>query len=277
MNRPKPNRKLTLDVAPNMGKMVKPAELIDVKGAAKLTLADRRLFNILMHHAFGPGLGQENRRFEIALGELRETHDSNDRLVASIEALMTTVVTTQRTDGSVDRVQLLGWNNLADPARPRGTLRYAIPVELAALLRDSTVFAKLELEVLRNFSSKYAFALYEAIARRVPLTHVFSEVLDLTTLREILGVEVGKLKTYGNLNQFAIKPALLEVNALAEFEVTITPEKTGRRVTGVRLGWSVKDISGRKAAYAELQRPRVGRAARISGRTEDASPPCLLE
>lgn len=109
------------------------------------------------------------------------------------------------------------------------------------------------------------------------LTHVFSEVLDLTTLREILGVEVGKLKTYGNLNQFAIKPALLEVNALAEFEVTITPEKTGRRVTGVRLGWSVKDISGRKAAYAELQRPRVGRAARISGRTEDASPPCLLE
>ena len=277
MNRPKPNRKLTLDVAPNMGEMVKPAELIDVKGAAKLTLADRRLFNILMHHAFGPDLGQENRRFEIALGELRETHDSNDRLVASIEALMTTVVTIQRTDGSVDRVQLLGWNNLADPARLRGTLRYAIPAELAALLRDSTVFAKLELEVLRNFSSKYAFALYEAIARRVRLTHVFSEVLDLTTLREILGVESGKLKTYGNLNQFAIKPALLEVNALAEFEVTITPEKTGRRVTGVRLGWCVKDISGRKTAYAELQRPRVGRAARISGRTEDASLPCLLE
>lgn len=277
MNRPKPNRKLTLDVVPNMGEMVKPAELIDVKGAAKLTLADRRLFNILMHHAFGPDLGQENRRFEIALGELRETHDSNDRLVASIEALMTTVVTIQRTDGSVDRVQLLGWNNLADPARPRGTLRYAIPAELAALLRDSTVFAKLELEVLRNFSSKYAFALYEAIARRVRLTHVFSEVLDLTAFREILGVESGKLKTYGNLNQFAIKPALLEVNALAEFEVTIAPEKTGRRVTGVRLGWSVKDISGRKAAYAELQRPRVGRAARISGRTEDASLPCLLE
>ena len=277
MNRPKPNRKLTLDVAPNMGEMVKPAELIDVKGAAKLTLADRRLFNILMHHAFGPDLGHENRRFEIALGELRETHDSNDRLVASIEALMTTVVTIQRTDGSVDRVQLLGWNNLADPARSRGTLRYAIPAELAALLRDSTVFAKLELEVLRNFSSKYAFALYEAVARRVRLTHVFSEVLDLDTFREILGVEPGKLKTYGNLNQFAIKPALLEVNALAEFEVVITPEKTGRRVTGVRLGWGVKDVAGRKAAYAELQRPRVGRAARISGRTEEALSLGLLD
>ena len=90
-NRPKPNNTRTLDVAPNMGEMVKPAELIEVKGAAKLTLADRRLFNVLLRHAFGPDLASENRRFEIPLADLRETHDSNDRLVRSIEALMTTV------------------------------------------------------------------------------------------------------------------------------------------------------------------------------------------
>ena len=131
--------------SPNMGEMVKPVELIEIKGAARLALADRRLFNILLLNAFGPELGSENRRFEIPLIELRETHDSNDRLVRSIEALMTTVVTIQRPDGSTDRVQLLGWNNLSDPKRRRGTLRYAIPPELAMLLRDSMVFAKLEI------------------------------------------------------------------------------------------------------------------------------------
>ncbi len=272
MNRPKPNSMRTLDVVPNSGEMVKPAELVEVKGAARLTLADRRLFNLLLRQAFGPELGTEHQRFEIPVSELRETHDSNDRLVQSIEALMTTVVTIERPDGSTDRVQLLGWNNLSDPKRRRGTLKYSIPPELAVALRDSTVFAKLELEVLRSFTSKYALALYEAVARRVRLKHVMTERFSLEDFREILGVEPGKLKTFGNLNQYAIKPALVEVNALSDVTVTVMPEKTGRRVTGVLIGWEAKDVEGRKAAYQELQRPKVGRKARITGTVEETFP-----
>lgn len=92
-----------------------------------------------------------------------------------------------------------------------------------------------------------------------------------------MGVEAGKLTTYGNLNQYAIKPALLEVNALSDFTVTILPEKTGRRVTGVLVGWEAKDIDARKAAYTELQRSRVGRRARITGTVEDISTAPVIE
>lgn len=276
-NRPITNTKWTLAIVPNLGEMVKPSELIEVKGAAKLTLADRRLFNTLLHHAFGPDLATENRRFEIPVSELRDTHDSNDRLVQSIEALMTTVVTMQRADGSTDRVQLLGWNNLADPRRQHGLLKYSIPPELAVLLRDSTVFAKLELEVLRAFTSKYALALYEAVARRVRLQHIFTERFSLDDFRDLLGVEPDKLTTFGNLNQFAIKPALTEVNALSDFIVSIVPEKIGRRVTGVVIGWQAKDLDGKRAAYAELQRSRIGRKARISGTVEALSDESVLE
>lgn len=277
LSRPETNNTRTLDVSPNPGEMVKPAELIEVKGAAKLTLADRRLFNVLLRHAFGPDLASEGRRFEISVADLRETHESNDRLVQSIEALMTTVVTIKRPDGSTDRVQLLGWNNLSDPKRPRGNFKYSIPPELALLLKDSTVFAKLEMEVLRAFTSKYALALYEAVARRVRLKYVFTERFSMDDFRELLGVEADKLTTFGNLNQYAIKPALLEVNALSDFTVTVVPEKTGRRVTGVLIGWGAKDIEGRKAAYAELQRPRVGRKARITGTVEEMLPPEVIE
>lgn len=277
LSRPETNSTRTLDVSPNPGEMVKPAELIEVKGAAKLTLADRRLFNVLLRHAFGPDLASEGRRFEISVADLRETHESNDRLVQSIEALMTTVVTIKRPDGSTDRVQLLGWNNLSDPKRPRGNFKYSIPPELALLLKDSTVFAKLEMEVLRAFTSKYALALYEAVARRVRLKYVFTERFSMNDFRELLGVEADKLTTFGNLNQYAIKPALLEVNALSDFTVTVVPEKTGRRVTGVLIGWGAKDIEGRKAAYAELQRPRVGRKARITGTVEEMLPSEVIE
>ena len=92
-DRPKTNTTRTLEVTPNLGEMVKPAELIEFKGASRLTLADRRLFNVLLRTAFGPDLATENRRFELPIADLRETHESNDRLVQSIEALMTTVVT----------------------------------------------------------------------------------------------------------------------------------------------------------------------------------------
>ena len=79
------------------------------------------------------------------------------------------------------------------------------------------------------------------------------------------------------MNQYAIKPALMEVNALSDFTVTVMPEKTGRRVTGVIIGWGAKDIDGRKTAYAELQRPRVGRKARITGTVEEMLSPEVIE
>lgn len=276
-NRPKANFKRTLEIVPNAGEMIKPGELVEVKGSASLTLADRRLFNILLHNAFGPHLAIEGRSFEIPMADIRDTHDSNDRLVQSIEALMKTIVTIARPDGSTTRVQLIGENNMADPKRRHGMLTYSIPPALAVLLRDSTVFAKLETEVLRAFTSKYALALYEAVARRVRLQHKFTERFDLDDFRELLGVEHDKLTTFGNLNQFAIKPALLEVNALSDFVVTVAPEKTGRRVTGVIIGWSAKGIDEKQAAYAELQRPKVGRRARITGTVETMQDNVILE
>ncbi|MEM8976849.1 MAG: replication initiation protein [Pseudomonadota bacterium] len=174
-------------------------------------------------------------------------------------------------------MQLLGCNKLSDPKRKRGNLKYSIAPELALLLKDSTVFAKLELEVPRSYISKYALALYEAMARPVRFKHVFTERFALDDFRELLGVEVAKLSAYSNLSQYAIKLALMEVNALSDFTVTLVQEKTGWRVTGVLIGWGAKDIEGRKAAYAELQRSRVGRKARITGTVEDMLPPQVIE
>jgi hypothetical protein len=41
---------------------------------------------------------------------------------------------------------------------------------------------------------------------------------------------VRKLTTFGNLNQYAIKPAPAEINAMASFGVRVIPHKHGRRV-----------------------------------------------
>lgn len=258
----------TLELTPGYGEMLKPAELIDIDGNTELTLAARRMYNVLIAHAFGPDLGKEGTEFTIELGELRGAHKGNERIEDSLLALMKTIVTVRLPEGRTRRVALLGGNDIDDPERPRGTLSYSFDRRLVPLLRESTVFGKLELEVMRAFSTKYALALYEAVARRVRLSSIFSEVFPLPAFRELLGVPDGKLTTYGNLNLKAIKPAVAEINAMASFGCAVEPVKLARKVTAVRVSWWMKDIEELKAAFAEVQRPRVGRKARISGTDE---------
>lgn len=266
LNRPKSSRSLrTLDIVPNLGEMVKPAELIDVVGAGGLTLAARRLYNLLIANAFGPEMATDGRTFEISLDEVRGTHDSNDRLGESIEALMRTIVVARLPDGTTTRVQLLGGNNLGAPDRRRGRLRYSFPPELVPLLRESRIFGILELRVMAAFSTKYALGLYESTSRRFRMEKA-GEDLTIDELREMLGVPAGKLERINNLRAKAILPAIQEINALAPFSVRIDDIRKGKTVVGFRLWWWRKSADDYRAAMAELERPRHGRTTRIRGR-----------
>jgi hypothetical protein len=255
----------TLDLVPDPGEIIKPAELIDISGISHLSLSARRLYNKLVAHAFGPEMGIFGHEWTIPIAELRGTHRSNERLADSIIALMQTVVTVRLANGQTRRVQLLGGNDMYDEERSRGLLTYSFDRRLVELLQNSTVFGKLEIAVMLAFSTKYALALYEAIARRARLRHKFSEELALEEFRDLLGVPSGKLTTYGNLNQYAIKPAVAEINALATFGVTVRPVKTGRRMTGVKIAWWMKSYDELRRAFAEVRRHSAGRKARIAG------------
>ena len=255
----------TLELTPVPGEMLKPAELIDIDGATGLTLSARRLYNQLIGHAFGPDMGKEGQEWTIRISDLRGTHKGNERLEDSIVALMKTIVTVRLPNGATRRVALLGGNDMGDPERAHGTLTYSFDKRLVPLLRESSVFGKLELAVMHAFTTKYGLALYEALARRVRLKSKFYEDFDLTSFRELLGVPADKLTTFSNLKLRAITPAVDEINAIASFGCQVEPLKSGRKVTQVRIYWWRKDIDGLKEAYAELQRPKIGRKARISG------------
>ena len=181
---------------------------------------------------------------------------------------MKTIARCKMPDGSITRFQLLGGNNMGDPTRPRGELTYSFDKRLIAAVKDSISFGKLEIAVMAAFSSKYALALYEHVARRVNLRNRFSEEYSVEELREILDVQPGQLKAFGNFKQRAITPALEEVNLWAPFNVSLAYKKTGQRVTHVSLHWIWKDREQRKATFAELEKSKVGRRARTQGLQE---------
>ncbi len=255
----------TVDARPNAQTLVKPGELVDLVEITPLTLADRRIYNQLLENAWDAI--EKPVTHVIAKSDLRGSHNSNDRVGASVERLMASIVKVSvMRDGepAIERVQLLGGN--VETARRDGLLEYEIPQRLRRIIKDSTVFARLQREVMFALSSKYALTLYEMVQKRGNLRWRSSEKFSLDDLRGVLGVPKGKLTSWSNLKLRAIEPAVEEVSALSDFIVEVAPIKTGRRVTHVELRWWRKDAKGEAEVERELQFASVGRKERVQER-----------
>jgi hypothetical protein len=258
-----------LEVKPSHeAELVKAGDLIEVLGSHALNRADRILFNLLLKNAHGSELGTVGSVFEIDLAELHNTDETLERITASVKKLMGTVVEVQG-DPSWDEdglglTQLLGECDISSPSRMRGKMRYSFPPKMARLLRDATVYARLQTDVMESLSSKYALVLYELVSKRKNM-HMTQEVFTIAEFRSLIGVPDGKLNDWSNLRKFCIEPAVAEVSALADFWVGITPRKTGRITTHVILSWGNKDNSALMEAQRELSRHSLGRKARQEG------------
>jgi hypothetical protein len=259
----------TKDIAPRNGEMIKPGEIIGIPGMEGWSLADRRTWNLLLVNAWGERLEDPTADFEIPLRELRGLHDSNDRVRESLSKLQTTLIAARMQDGKTRTVQMLGGCDIDDDDRSEGVLRYDFHRKLVPLLRRSEIYARMEMKIVSAFSSKYALALYEAIALRINLRSSTDEI-DVETLRHWLGVEEGKLTQWAHLQQRAVSVAVSEVNALSPYSVEIEPVKRGRKVERVRVRWAKKQpfSPAEQAAAREVNRAKVGRSARIKGTVE---------
>jgi len=124
-----------------------------------------------------------------------------------------------------------------------------------------------------QLSSKYSLALYEFLQRRGNLKHIKYELLSIEELRGLFGVPKGKLKSFGHLNDKAIKPAVTEVSFLSDFEIEAEPVKTGRSVTHIKFSWARKTNVGKQiSAVEELQRHKQGRKERMNNEVETVTP-----
>jgi hypothetical protein len=274
MSAPPPKSNVrTLQITPRHREAIKPAELIQVTGHHQLTLNARRAITVLWYNAHRQGVG-EGKDYTIEIDDLKpDGHKGYEMVEEAITALMRTILVLKLPNGSTRRVQFLGGNDLDDPSRPAGVLTYSFDRRLIKILEDSTIWAKISIPVLMAFSSRYAISLYENVAQLTNLTLKHTQTYSLEAFREILGVQPGRYKSFGELNLHVIKPSVAEINALAPFTLTLLPVKQGKKVVAVNIGWAAKDQASLKAAFDELARSRVGRKARISGTTEHVLAP----
>lgn len=265
-------KSMVLKLKPSLDEATKPSELIQIEGHQNLSLQARRAITILWHNAHRQGI-EEGRDYTISLADLRtDRKQSSHGIDECIVQLMKSILQVRLQDGKTRRVQFLGGNDMDDPDRIEGTLSYSFDKRLVEILKDSYIWGRIAIPVLMAFSSKYAVSLYENVAQLSGLDHKTFEDYSLDGFRRMIGVEDGKYRRFGEFNKHVVRPAVSEINALAPFNVQIIPIKTGKRVTEIRVGWWPKNEQELREAYAETNRPKIGRKARISGRAEYVTP-----
>jgi plasmid replication initiation protein len=246
--------------------IIKPQELIDVVEMSPLTLNDRRIFNLLLGHAWNNISTQDTHI--ISRHDLVKYVDSNNQDIPTcFRRLMSAIVqikipNNRNCKEAIRQIPLLGVNEIETNG---AEIKYSFPSELVKIINNTEVFARIHTDVMFQLSSKYSLTLYEFLQKRCNLKYINSELLSIDELRGLFGVPKGKLKSFGHFNDKAIKPAIKEVSFLSDFEIEAEPVKMGRSVTHIKFSWTRKtDIGKQISAVEELQRHKYGRKERMN-------------
>jgi len=258
-------------VPDDLSSIVKPEELVDIVEMTPLTLQDRRIYNLLIGNAWN-NITVKTKHF-ISRQELTKYIDSNNQDIrASFRRLMAAIVIIKIKNNknglpATRQIQLLGTNETEDYG---SSIEYGFPDDLIKIIKNTQIFARLHTKVMFELSSKYSLALYEFLQKRKNLQYITDETLTVEETRALMGVGKNKLKSFGHLNDKALKPALKEVSFLTEYEITAEPIRTGRAITHIKLSWQKKtDIGAQITAVEEIQRTKTGRKERMEGRVDN--------
>jgi len=271
---------LTLEQRTNIDGVPKAAELIEIAGAHALEASDRAILNLLYQHAHDSGrLGDPMATWEMPITALRPSkHNGTDRIRDSLSRLLSVQVKVayRETKTGRDRILLTHLFESFDiPADEGigGPVRFRVPAALVPVLAHSSRWGRIKAEIVCAMSSKYAIALYELVQLRANMDRCV-EPFSLDRFRDLLGVPPGSYERGNDFIKRVINPAVLEVNGLSEYGVKVGVDRAYSRapITGVTLGWWKKDMETYRETYAERQRSKLGRLARLRGSVEAVAP-----
>ncbi|MEP0961991.1 MAG: replication initiation protein [Roseobacter sp.] len=203
--------------------------------SGKLTLLQRKLSNVLLLNAYDTLMQAQSFRMDARTLCMMIGYNSNDfeTLKASLRGLAETVAEWDMLDASGQ--QEWGVSSLLSYAKLKGGVcEYAYSPALAEKLADPKVFALINLNIQRRFTSGHALALYENCYRfhRTGSTGWW----PLETFRRLMGVEDSAYyEVYKHLNAKIIKPAVSEVNRTSNIVIEPEVRKQGRAVTDIRF------------------------------------------
>jgi replication initiator protein len=231
-----PKRELQRDIKQEV---IKHSAAIQIEN--NMTLLQRRVWNALLYHAYNDLESREE--YQIALLELAtlvgyDSHDMEYLKEASLAMLRCIVqYNVLGKDGNLERWGATALLAQADIQKKKGLFTYAYSPELRRRLHNPEMYARLDLDLQKQFDSKYALALWELCTDYLGSGREYGETsfIALEAFRKLMGIPEGAYATFMRLNEKVIKPAMVEVNRVSDFHVTMDSQRQGRKVTALKF------------------------------------------
>jgi len=227
--------------------VAKPSATIQISN--KITLFQRRAWNILLKNAFFDLKDLNNRQFTIPFRYLCEQlgYKHTDKKYHEVDDILYKLV-----DYSVR------WNLLGKDGKERkgaasllagfeivdGICIYDYSVLLQEKLANPQVYARINLTIQNRFNSKHSLALYELFVDYKGVGQ--TPWISIHDFRELMGLEDGKYTRFKDLKYDVINKALKEINKESDLAVTLETQKRSRRVVAVKF------LIGDKPNYQEF-------------------------
>lgn len=201
--------------------------------ANKLTLLQRRLYNILLANAYAELPYADTHNADV--NDICETlcYDSKNikHLKTSLKGLMTTVVEWNllRKDGGEDwKASTL----LADAGLTNGVFTYSYSPFLKAKLYNPEIYAKISLSLQNDFRSSHSLAVYELLLDYYDHKKAISRTpyITIEKFRQLLGLAPGTYKDFKALKRDIISKSIKEINDISDLHAEVTFKRVGRSI-----------------------------------------------
>lgn len=228
---------LALTSTKNELELIKHSSLIAISNT--LSLFERKLYNTLLANALKYRENESkidfSNIFEIKISELKSKIWFSSHNIEYLKTALKNLVRTVVEFNILWKDKSNDWSatSLISSIEIKNNICfYSFSNVLVSKILNPNIYARLNLSLINSFSSKYALNLYELFCDYKSICQTPN--IKIEDFKKLMWVE-HKYDEFKTLSNRVIKPALYEVNQLANFEGIAKYEKNGKSVYSLKF------------------------------------------
>ena len=243
-----------------INEVIKASPAIQIQ--SKITHLQRRAWNVLLANAYNELPNKDIHRVSVA--ELAKKLGFNSHNEEHLKETLKSLVdcTVEWNVLGKDKVGEWGVASLLAEVRIHdGICFYQFSHTLRLKLHNPRVYAKLNLRLQNQFSSRYALVLWEVCFDYFDTDRDQGETpfIPLEVFKGLMGLEKDEYSLFKELNRNVIKPAIKEINDLTGYLVEVEQKRLGRRIGKLKFRITkVKQFPVQESLFPDIENlPRV--------------------
>ena len=238
-----------------INEVIKASPAIQIQ--SKISLLQRRAWNVLLANAYNELPTADIHRVSVVELAAKLGYASNDieHLKETLEALGSCQVKWNLLNK--DKKERWGFANLLASAEiENGICTYGFAPHLRRQLHSPRIYAKLNLRLQNQFTSKYALVLWEVCFDYFDTDRDQGETpfIPLENFRELMGLEKNEYPLFKELNRNIIKPAIKEINDLTDFYIEVEQKRLGRKIAELKFRIiKVKQLPVQESLFPDIE------------------------